>query len=132
MSDDPQKQAANPPEDEPARENSSSNKVPQEELSTQDLAAIERNAVDARVRRAPRYGRFIFVGALIGAVAGILAALVVRIVSDQSVNFGAVTIFSALGLGTLGALICGIIAVVQDRRSATTDELPESHTDMGE
>lgn len=83
---------------------------------------IERQAsVDVSVRRSPRYGRFL----LLGAIIGVITALVLTVLGQPSeeelaqqtftYSFSAVFGFAALVCGAIGALIAGLIALLLDR-----------------
>jgi hypothetical protein len=73
-----------------------------------------------RVRRAPKYPVFLWVGALVGAVVGLIFSTWLIDVSDSAEAlmkpgvYVAVTIFGGIALG-LG--VAGLIAVISDRRS---------------
>jgi hypothetical protein len=74
----------------------------------------ERAPVQVRLRRTPRYRAFVGVGALLGALAGIVARL---LLGDPGSLFSAGTTtgyLAAIGL-LLGALVGGAVAVLVDR-----------------
>lgn len=89
-----------------------------------ELAAV---AEPARVRRAPKVGAFITVGVLLGALVGLVAALVAGpgspIEADGTAFIsvlegqGSVRFLMALSGGVVGALVGGLLAVLADRRS---------------
>jgi hypothetical protein len=73
-----------------------------------------RAPVQVRVRRAPRYRAFVLTGALIGAIAGIVASL---LLGDPTSLFSSGTTtgyLAAIGL-LLGALLGGAVAVLVER-----------------
>ena len=74
-------------------------------------------AVVARssLRRAPRFGRFILAGVLLGAL---LAAVATLLGPENSIlGRQAAFILVFLALGTAGALIGALLALIADRRS---------------
>ncbi len=73
----------------------------------------DRLVVPAHVRRAPRFGRLIGTGVAVG----IVAAMVLALVLPNSTGTGRFVVFVllALGLGMLGALVTGAVAVGLDR-----------------
>lgn len=73
------------------------------------------NARTARLRRAPRFGRFIGTGVVIGAV----LALVLTLVSQPApgAGRGTVLIYLLTFLVLLGGVVGAVTAVVADRRS---------------
>ncbi len=72
-------------------------------------------AARATLRRAPRFGRFAGVGILLGAVLAALAALLGP--PGTTLGRGAIFLLLFLALGSLGALVGSLLAVVADRRS---------------
>lgn len=100
-----------------------------------DVAAegvSERDSV--RVRRSPRYGRFLILGAGVGAVATFIATNLFPI--DPSVGFGALfgylLLFGVPTGAALGGLVAVILDVVNSRRARileaerfTVDPRPE-------
>lgn len=83
---------------------------------------IERQAsVDVAVRRSPRYGRFL----LLGAIIGVIAALILTVLGQPSeaelaeqtftYSFSSVFGFAALICGAIGALFGGLLALLLDR-----------------
>ena len=93
---------------------------------TPDEAELARLAVPATVRRAPRYKAFMVAGALVGALVGLVLAVVtsdgVAATSDGGVlpflgGDNAVRWLLALALGFVGVLVGGAVALVVDRRS---------------
>lgn len=83
-----------------------------------DGAPVAR-AVDvadpSKVRRAPRYGRFGFVGFLVGAVLSL--ALAFLPLGDSGLSPGSLFLLLLLGLGTAGVFGGLLWALVADRRS---------------
>ncbi|HEX5856911.1 MAG TPA: potassium transporter Trk [Microbacterium sp.] len=77
--------------------------------------------VGGRVRRAPRYGAFLVVGAIVGVLAALILTFVYNgtrtpsELTNVSYSQGQVFGFLALVLGTVGVLIGGIVALVIDR-----------------
>lgn len=95
-----------------------------EELPTED--ELEREAVPATVRRAPRYGAFITAGALLGLVVGLVLAIALQpavpVVSDAGfISFlgghGTVRTVCAVAGAVFGGFLGGGLAVLADRRS---------------
>ncbi|MBX9243908.1 histidine kinase [Actinotalea ferrariae] len=74
------------------------------------------SAREGRVRRAPRYRRFVQVGALLGAVVGVVAVLVLPSVPTEA-GLGTVAFFVGLTGAVLGAVLGAVVAAVVDRRS---------------
>jgi hypothetical protein len=74
-------------------------------------------AARATLRRAPRFGRFAGVGVLTGAVLAALAAVLGP--PGTTLGRGAIFLLVFLALGSLGALVGSLLAVVADRRSLT-------------
>lgn len=70
----------------------------------------ERDSV--RVRRSPRYGRFLILGAGVGALATFIATNLFPI--DPSVGFGALFGYLLLFGVPIGAAIGGLVAVTLD------------------
>jgi hypothetical protein len=102
-----------------------------------ELVAV---AEPARVRRAPKVGAFITVGVLLGALVGLVAALVAGpgspIEADGTAFIsvlegqGSVRFLMALSGGVVGALVGGLLAVLADRRSVRRrDAAPDGTTD---
>ena len=84
----------------------------------EEQAAEERRVADvvdpATVRQAPRIGRFILLGAVLGtALAAVLALATPASELDRSDLFW----FLLLGLAPVGALTGAVVALVLDRRS---------------
>lgn len=110
--------------DAPEHENASA--FPEPDPVPEDL---DRVAVPAHVRRSPRFARFIGTG----VTAGLIAAAVLAIALPNSTGTGRFVVFVllALGLGMVGALVMGAIAVGLDRpyrpaSSARTDRGAQS------
>ncbi len=87
-------------------------------------AAEEHLLVDpARVRRAPRYGAFLLVGAAVGIVAGLwLGTYLVGEVDPSRGDVpllkpGVLVLVVAAATTTVTALLAGLLAVLADRRS---------------
>lgn len=70
----------------------------------------------ARLRRAPRYE--VFVG--VGVAAGVLVALVIGLSGPDDAEFGRAKLigYLGIGLGLLGALVGGLVAVGIERWGA--------------
>lgn len=68
----------------------------------------------AVVRRAPRYRAFVLVGALAGVIVGVVLGLALR-GGPNSPWSGPVALFLSLGLGVVGVLLGGLVAVLLDR-----------------
>jgi hypothetical protein len=96
---------------EPASEREA---APPEGLPEAPAAPETPAPVQVRLRRAPRYGVFVATGAVLGAVAGIVARL---LLGDPASVFSAATTtgyLAAIGL-LLGGLFGGAVAVLVDR-----------------
>jgi hypothetical protein len=79
------------------------------------LRAAEISRLTAgSTRRAPRYGRFIGVGVLVGVALAAIVALLGP--AGPVLGKDAVFLLLALGLGTAGAVLGGLSAVVAERR----------------
>jgi hypothetical protein len=88
--------------------------VPAEEAPPATPADEPQAPVQVRLRRAPRYRVFVGTGALLGALAGIVASL---LLGDPASLFSSGTTtgyLAAIGL-LLGALAGGAVAVLVDR-----------------
>ncbi|MDO8105886.1 hypothetical protein Q6348_01600 [Isoptericola sp. b441] len=74
-----------------------------------DLAELERIATPVTVRRVPRYRAFI----VTGVVVGLVATLVLAILTADRPTPGAGWAIAAVGLGlaSIGALLGGLVAV---------------------
>lgn len=86
--------------------------LPDDALPTEAELASAR---EGRVRRAPRYRRFVQVGALLGAVVGVGAVLVLPSVPTEA-GLGVVAFFVGLTGAVLGAVLGAAVAAVVDRR----------------
>lgn len=75
---------------------------------------LERIAVDAYVRRRPRFGAFLWAGAVGMGLVGLGAALSVP--RDAHANWAATVWIVTLGSMLLGALVGGVVAVLVDSR----------------
>lgn len=71
-------------------------------------------------RRAPRYGRFVLTGLLLGGVASFVAAIATRGWSGLSTSNTFWLLLLALGL--LGMLLGALVALLLDRRSIAAME----------
>ena len=78
-------------------------------------------SVDVSVRRSPRYGRFLLLGATVGVVAALLVATFSQPAEtelpEQAMTYSLSTVFgfSALVFGSIGALLFGLLALLLDR-----------------
>jgi hypothetical protein len=73
-----------------------------------------------RVRRAPKYPVFLWMGALVGAVAGLIFAVWLVDATDSAETLmkpGVYVSVTVLGGIALGLGVAGLIAVISDRRS---------------
>lgn len=94
-------------------------------VAVPDEQELERVAVPATLRRAPKYGAFITAGALVGAILGFVLVLVTAspdtVSGDGFISFlggdGTVRVVTAGALAVLGGLVGGALAVGADRRS---------------
>jgi len=87
---------------------------PQEEAPEGAPGQDEPSPVPVRLRRAPRYRAFVGTGALLGAIGGIVARL---LLGDPGSLFSAGTTtgyLAAIGL-LLGGLLGGAVAVLVER-----------------
>ncbi|KRC62083.1 hypothetical protein ASE14_09975 [Agromyces sp. Root81] len=75
---------------------------------------IERDTVT--VRRAPRYSRFLTLGALVGAVVALI--LTVAFPANDEFDKGQVFGFLLLACGAIGVALGAVVALVIDRASA--------------
>ena len=99
---------------------------PQPGAAVPDELELERIAVLATVRRAPKFGAFITAGALVGALLGLVLVLVTA--SPDTGTGGAfmpvlggdgtVRLLTAGAFAVLGGLVGGALAVGADRRSS--------------
>jgi hypothetical protein len=77
--------------------------------------------VGGRVRRSPRYGVFLVVGALLGVLVALILTFAYdgtsspSVLTNVSFSQGQVFGFLALIVGSIGALIGGVVALVLDR-----------------
>nr|WP_297424301.1 hypothetical protein [uncultured Actinotalea sp.] len=104
-----------------------SSTAPQDEPTAEDL---ERTAVPATLRKAPRYRGFAWAGVLVG----VLVAVVAVAVSGPAQDGAPLGTFSVLGLlavilGGFGALLGTAVAVLVDRRSVRARRAPRSGHD---
>jgi hypothetical protein len=96
------------------------------ERAVPDEHELERVAVPATVRRAPKFGAFIATGGLVGALLGLVLALATAspdsVGGDGFISFlggdGSVRLMTAGALAVLGCLVGGALAIGADRRSA--------------
>lgn len=72
--------------------------------------------VDVRVRRAPKFGAFIVVGAGIALIATLIVTALFP--SDPSVGYPALVAYFSLFTIPAGVAIAAVIALVVDRRSS--------------
>ena len=78
-------------------------------------------SVDVVVRRSPRYGRSPIIGAIVGVIAALILTTVfgpsadVEATSAKTFSFGQVFGFMALVCVAAGALLSGLLALVLDR-----------------
>ena len=77
---------------------------------------VASEQVDAVVRRSPRYLRFL----LVGAVAGIIVALILTVAFPENDQFSVGQVFGFLLLlfGVIGMTIGAVVALVLDRMLA--------------
>ncbi len=118
--------------DESARPSDEAREVPDEPAELPDEDELERVAVPARVRRAPKFGAFIVAGAVVGAVVALLATALVGWLSDDAgasdvasgqgfISFldgqGAIRAVMGLTGAVVGGFVGGALASRADRRS---------------
>lgn len=77
------------------------------------MSGSERRTV--RVRRSPRIGVFLAIGAVVGALAAVVLVRVTPV--DPLVPTAQATGFVVLLLAPVGALLAGVVALLVDRRS---------------
>lgn len=77
---------------------------------------LDAKAFDAVVRRAPRFGRFLGTGALVGVLLGVILGFALP--NSTTVGRGMVALLMALGFGIIGALTAAVIVVGVDRTPA--------------
>ena len=112
------------PTDNPAATTGAPN--PRPGRAVPDEQELERVAVPATVRRAPKFGAFITAGGLVGALLGLVLALVTSSPGTGAgygfISFlsgdGTVRLLTAGALAVLGGFVGGALAVRADRRSA--------------
>ncbi|WP_347755797.1 hypothetical protein [Agrococcus sp. ProA11] len=97
-------------------------------------ADAQRREVEVRVRRSPRYGAFMAVGALLGALAmWIIGLLMPRAVDEAGQQVDTLPVVGlAVVLGfAIGAGLGGLVAVIIDRRlSKRASTLVAEQTDI--
>ena len=76
------------------------------------LEELQRTAVPAAIRHAPRLGRIMGTGVGIGIALGLV--LGIALPNSTSVGRGVVILMLTLGFGTIGGLITGVIATSID------------------
>lgn len=79
------------------------------------LDASEVVRIETTHRKAPRYGRFIVTGLLLGAIISFLIAIISR--GWSGLTMANTFWLSLIGLGTLGMFIGAAVALVLDRKS---------------
>lgn len=78
-------------------------------------------SVDVTVRRSPRYGRFLLIGAIVGVVVALILTTVFGPSADaeataaKTFSFGQVFGFMALVCIAVGGLLSGLLALLLDR-----------------
>ena len=108
---------------------------PEESASAEEL---DRIALPATLRAAPRFSAFVLSGGLGGFVVGFLLGALLP--NSTGAGRGTVGLFIGLGIGVLGALAGGLIAVWLDRDTprhlkatraadATTASAPQNEED---
>jgi hypothetical protein len=65
-----------------------------------------------RVRRSPRYGRFLLTGAAVGVLVALVASLAGPVAADSS--RGSLLGYLTMLLGLIGGLLGGVVAVVAE------------------
>lgn len=91
----------------------------------------EGDVQDATVRRAPRYGAFIAVGALVGFI--VTAIVTMQFPADPNVGLiASLAYFSLFGVSA-GAALGALVAIVLDRRSQKrTRTVQVEHAEVGD
>jgi hypothetical protein len=117
------------PSDDPAAATAAPDLRPRDavpdERAVPDEQDLERVAVPATVRRAPKFGAFITTGGLVGALLGLVFALVISSPGAGAghgfISFlsgdGTVRLLATLAFAVLGGFVGGALAVGADRRS---------------
>ena len=86
-----------------------------EPADTPSAEELEHIAVPAHVRRAPRFGRIVGMGAGLAAATGVLCGLLLP--NTTGVGRGMVAIVVAVAFALFGGLIAALIAVAPDRKT---------------
>ncbi|WP_062077416.1 GlsB/YeaQ/YmgE family stress response membrane protein [Demequina globuliformis] len=79
--------------------------------------SAREDAVPAQFRLAPRFGRVVGTGVVLGFIAGALASLILP--NTTGVGTFTVALLVGAGFALLGAVIAGLIAVSLDRGTAS-------------
>ncbi len=90
------------------------------ELTPEELADIEANAIPAVKRRAPKLSAFFFVGAVVGIVLGLIIGLSSS--SPQWFNRSVYVIVYVAFTTMITSLLAGFIAIQLDNRSVRQAE----------
>lgn len=88
---------------------------PDDAMSPEEMNEIAAQAVPAKVRRAPKYKSFFWVGALVGIIGGLWFGLWLS--PDGMVNRWIYVTVTVLGTTLVTVLLAGAAAVWADRRS---------------
>lgn len=99
---------------------------------TPSASELDRLAYDAVVRNAPRFGRFIGTGVVVGAVAGF--GLGFFLPNSTGVGRFTVGLLLALGFATIGGLVTAVIATGVDgtRKAPAGQPFPWDVPDAGD
>ena len=89
--------------------------VPEQAAASQPEQPAEPEVLETRIRRAPRLGVFLVVGAVVGALGTLIATSFFE--SDPDVGFAASYAYFCLYGVPAGVLVFGIIGLLLDRRS---------------
>ncbi|WP_084038904.1 hypothetical protein [Demequina sp. NBRC 110053] len=89
--------------------------VPESRPAAPSAEELERKALPAHLRRAPRYGRIIGTGAVAGFVVGFLCGMILP--NSTGVGRGTVGLVVGFGFACFAGLIAALVAVWLDRDS---------------
>lgn len=85
-------------------------------------------ADEVRIRRAPKFGAFVVVGAAVGAIVTLIVTA--QFPADPAVGFGALFAYFCLYGVTAGAALGAVIAIVLDRILARRAKTVEAEREV--
>ncbi len=102
-----------------------------ETTETTPSVDAEGDLQDATVRRAPRYGAFVAVGALLGFI--VTAILTMQFPADPNIGLiASLAYFSLIGV-SVGVALGALVAIILDRRSLKrTRTVQVEHAEVGD